>query len=338
MFDPSPVLTGAASQNTATQAANIDPRRYSQWDRTASNVGDATMSFGDFLDMVNPLQHIPVISSVYREITGDKINPVSRIAGDVLYGAALGPATAIMSGISAIADSAMEENTGKDVTGSVFAALFGDEKEQSGDGATMLASAAPVTLPAAETATTPNTQVADAPKQTMTAEEAIAALSSQQVPAMAGQPVMQLAQQQGIPLTRNKMPFGGAIAPVKSASEQNMAMAVAQSTGMHVGNVIYPSRNIGTHGIPAHVAPIASAAPATSTTTTRAEAATSEPAQPAVSSAANNSLPATPLPNAGSMSLPPALAGDAAMLKALSMYQNVAGGMNSRSSVYDTMN
>ncbi|MDP6473864.1 MAG: hypothetical protein QF894_03030 [Alphaproteobacteria bacterium] len=29
--------------------------------------------FDDFLDLINPLQHIPIISTIYREITGDTI-------------------------------------------------------------------------------------------------------------------------------------------------------------------------------------------------------------------------------------------------------------------------
>ena len=42
-------------------------------------------SFGDFLDIINPLQHIPIISSFYREITGDEISPHARVIGDTLF-------------------------------------------------------------------------------------------------------------------------------------------------------------------------------------------------------------------------------------------------------------
>ena len=35
--------------------------------------GKDGFTLGDFLDIINPLQHIPVVSTVYRAITGDKI-------------------------------------------------------------------------------------------------------------------------------------------------------------------------------------------------------------------------------------------------------------------------
>ena len=35
--------------------------------------GKDGFTFLDFLDVINPLQHIPIISSVYRSITNDSI-------------------------------------------------------------------------------------------------------------------------------------------------------------------------------------------------------------------------------------------------------------------------
>ena len=43
--------------------------------------GQDGMTFLDFLDIINPLQHIPLVSTIYRKITGDTIDPASRIAG-----------------------------------------------------------------------------------------------------------------------------------------------------------------------------------------------------------------------------------------------------------------
>jgi hypothetical protein len=48
------------------------------------------LTFGDFLDVINPLQHIPVVSTVYRMITGDEIGMGARLAGGALYGGPLG--------------------------------------------------------------------------------------------------------------------------------------------------------------------------------------------------------------------------------------------------------
>ena len=40
--------------------------------------GKDGFTFLDFLDVINPLQHIPIISSVYRSITNDSMNRAQR--------------------------------------------------------------------------------------------------------------------------------------------------------------------------------------------------------------------------------------------------------------------
>lgn len=47
-------------------------------------------SFGDFIDVINPLQHIPGVAEIYRSVTNDRISDDARKAGNVLYGFALG--------------------------------------------------------------------------------------------------------------------------------------------------------------------------------------------------------------------------------------------------------
>ncbi|CAO3355449.1 hypothetical protein [Azospirillum palustre] len=74
------------------------------------------MSFWDFLDIINPLQHIPIVSTVYREITGDTIQPSMRIMGDMLYGGVIG-------GMASIANAVIEQATGQDVGETVMASL-----------------------------------------------------------------------------------------------------------------------------------------------------------------------------------------------------------------------
>src|ERR1700722_4577543 len=65
--------TAGASDSSAT--SNIDSRRYTKFDRSAADAGSTTnFTFADFLDAINPLQHIPVVSSVYRQATGETIN------------------------------------------------------------------------------------------------------------------------------------------------------------------------------------------------------------------------------------------------------------------------
>ena len=57
--------------------------------------GDDGLSFRDVLDLVNPLQHIPVVGNVYRELTGDTLAPGIRVAGGALFGGPLGAALSV---------------------------------------------------------------------------------------------------------------------------------------------------------------------------------------------------------------------------------------------------
>jgi len=95
---------------------------------------DSGFSFGDLLDVINPLQHIPVISTLYRHLTGDTIGTGAKLAGDTLYGGVTGL-------ICSAADSAFEEVTGKGVGDTVYAALFGDDKVAPDQPATGFAAA-----------------------------------------------------------------------------------------------------------------------------------------------------------------------------------------------------
>jgi len=80
-------------------------------------------SFHDLLDAINPLQHIPVVSTIYRAVTGDTLGEAARVVGDGLYGGVIGV-------ISGLVDVAVIEHTGKDMGGNVMSALGldGDSK------------------------------------------------------------------------------------------------------------------------------------------------------------------------------------------------------------------
>ena len=73
-----------ASTGTAPGALDAVPRRGSML------FGDDGLSFRDILDLVNPLQHIPVVGNLYRKLTGDTIDPAIRVAGGALFGGPLG--------------------------------------------------------------------------------------------------------------------------------------------------------------------------------------------------------------------------------------------------------
>lgn len=76
-------------------------------------------TFADFLSILNPLQHLPIIGSIYRAITGDTIKPEARIFGGALFGGPIGLITAVVNAI-------VEQATGKDI-GAQALALFKDD-------------------------------------------------------------------------------------------------------------------------------------------------------------------------------------------------------------------
>ena len=86
--------------------------------------GDDAPSFWDLLDVINPLQHIPVVNTLYQELTGDKIGVGAKLVGDTLLG---GPIGLIASAINCI----VEEETGDDIGGHVLALFKGDGVSES---------------------------------------------------------------------------------------------------------------------------------------------------------------------------------------------------------------
>lgn len=77
------------------------------------------LSFWDLLDLVNPLQHIPGVNAIYRELTGDTIKPPMKLIGSTILGGPVGFA-------AAMADSIIEEATGRDVAGHAMT-MFSDK-------------------------------------------------------------------------------------------------------------------------------------------------------------------------------------------------------------------
>ena len=82
-----------------------------------------SFSFSEFIDVINPLQHIPVVSKFYRDVTGDKISPVAQIAGGDLYGGVIG-------GVASLVSAAMQEHGGRDAAGAVKSAMTGMQENE----------------------------------------------------------------------------------------------------------------------------------------------------------------------------------------------------------------
>lgn len=94
----------------------------------ANTASDTDTLFDMVLDTVNPLQHIPGVSSAYREITGDTANPLSSMAGGFLFGGPIGLA-------AGAAGSFLEMLTGKSLMGHAMALFSGEDgADPSADG------------------------------------------------------------------------------------------------------------------------------------------------------------------------------------------------------------
>ncbi len=82
---------------------------------------EAEFSFGDFIDLINPLQHIPIVSTIYRAITGDQISGPAKILGGMLFGGPIGF-------IASVFDTIVAQATGRDLGETVLAAFVGQDQ------------------------------------------------------------------------------------------------------------------------------------------------------------------------------------------------------------------
>lgn len=78
--------------------------------------GEDGFTFKDVLDVINPLQHLPIVATFYRAFTGSTISPASRVLGDTLFGGPIGAATGV-------ANALLEYESGKDVGEHVLSLL-----------------------------------------------------------------------------------------------------------------------------------------------------------------------------------------------------------------------
>lgn len=83
--------------------------------------GHDGFSFGDLVDIINPLQHVPVVSWAYRAVTGDDIAPAAKLAGGGLFGGWAGLAMSI-------AEVAITDTTGKGIEDLTMAWLSTEKK------------------------------------------------------------------------------------------------------------------------------------------------------------------------------------------------------------------
>lgn len=154
-----PVWEKADASEKLSQAAPLDAPgsfesalAYADADIPRTAPEDEAFGFGDLLDMVNPLQHLPIVGYLYRELTGDDIKPVAKIVGGGLYGGFAGAAVGLV-------DTAITYETGKSLTGNVVLFVTDgdgpsyrsslDAPEQRLNEAVRMAGDSPATLPPA---------------------------------------------------------------------------------------------------------------------------------------------------------------------------------------------
>src|SRR5271166_4743680 len=70
-------------------------------------------SFSDVLDILNPLQHIPIINTIYQHLTGDKEGAVADVAGGTLWAGPIGL-------VASLVDLAVKSDSGKSVSDNIL--------------------------------------------------------------------------------------------------------------------------------------------------------------------------------------------------------------------------
>lgn len=88
---------------------------------SAPATDDDGFGFDDFLDVINPLQHLPVVGSLYRAITGDEIEAPAQLAGGALFGGLYGF-------LGALGNVAFEGLTGESLEKTVMSLFEGESK------------------------------------------------------------------------------------------------------------------------------------------------------------------------------------------------------------------
>lgn len=108
--------TDTAEADRTTRTANAEPAGF--W-------GEDGFSFGDLLDIVNPLQQLPVVGTVYRALTGDTISPGARMIGGIAFGGPVGM-------IGAMMENATMDASGNTAGDRALAALIGEDEDTGG--------------------------------------------------------------------------------------------------------------------------------------------------------------------------------------------------------------
>lgn len=118
ILDSAPLKSRRAQCAQAPDTAPVQPVAPTQ--QVGQSVSESGGLFETVLDTVNPLQHIPGVSTAYQAATGDTAGPVASMAGGFLFGGPVG----LAAGAS---NSFLELITGKSLMGHAMALFSGEE-------------------------------------------------------------------------------------------------------------------------------------------------------------------------------------------------------------------
>lgn len=116
---------------------------------------DGEFGWDDFVDIINPLQHIPVVAQIYRAVTGDQAYGLSNFIGALPFGP--------ISVASAIIDTAVRAQTGRDAGTDMAAAVLGIDNRTPEEANLQLVTQPADQAAAASPDTGENIQVAQVP-------------------------------------------------------------------------------------------------------------------------------------------------------------------------------
>lgn len=155
------------------------------------------LSFGDLVDTLNPLQHLPLIGSAYRALTGDTMSAPAKVTGAAIYG---GPAGAVASVMGEAIDPTKPAQTpDKPEPALAFAAPSQAAAQNAEENAAQIAAPDAAAHVAAKTAA----------NDTLTTASVVKSAAS---PAPAGPPLPKLSSEAFDALIRS-FPQGGLSAP-----------------------------------------------------------------------------------------------------------------------------
>jgi hypothetical protein len=118
----------SVAQSPGPSVRAFDPERTAGSTATYASFGDflaqaradaanpKRVGIGDFVDLLNPLQHIPLVGSLYRHVTGDTMKPGPMLMGGAVFGGGIGL-------MAASVNVAVQDETGAGIGETVLAQL-----------------------------------------------------------------------------------------------------------------------------------------------------------------------------------------------------------------------